>query len=141
MSKGKEKEIKNEMSEKERSILTNQRASCLCVFPSIQVSKGLSGETQLRYLPKERLFTLINKDQIMEDLSPHVSKGKQGKYSKAFQSPSTLLNDCDLIEEMVICHSLTNDDAFVLKDDKESNSNENFVVGEYVGEISLNQSK
>lgn len=54
MSRGKEGEIKNEKSEKERSILTNQCASRLCVFPSIQVSKGLSGEMQLQYLLNER---------------------------------------------------------------------------------------
>lgn len=74
----------------------------------------------------------------MEDLSPHVTKGKQGKYSKAFQSPLPHLDVCDLINDTVLCHSLTNVDASALEDDKESNSKENCVVHKYVGEISLN---
>ncbi|KAH1091427.1 hypothetical protein J1N35_018684 [Gossypium stocksii] len=110
------------MSENERSVFTNRRVSCLCVFPSIQVPKGSSGENQLRYLSKERWFTLINQDT-------------QGKCSKAFKFPPSHLNVCEYIADLVNCHSLINVDAFVLNDGKESFSNENYCVDKCVGEF------
>ncbi|KAH1032951.1 hypothetical protein J1N35_045125 [Gossypium stocksii] len=96
----------------------------------IEVSEDSINKFHLHYLPKERQFMLVGKGNS----SLPVPQGKESKCYKAFQSPPTYLNICDYINDMVNCHSLINDDVFVLNDGKESITNENCGVDEHVGE-------
>ncbi|KAK5836039.1 hypothetical protein PVK06_011779 [Gossypium arboreum] len=123
-----------DVSEQEQvsSVSTNTHVTFSRVVTFL-VSEELVNKFQLHDLPKERRFTLVGKG----DPTPPLPQGKEGKCYKAFQSPSTYLSVCDYIDDMFNCHSLINGDVFVSNDGKDSITNGNCGVDEYVGEIRL----
>ncbi|KAK5802853.1 hypothetical protein PVK06_030479 [Gossypium arboreum] len=150
-----ENELEKEMNEKDereqekvRNVFTNQLVSFPHIVSSFQVSKDYFDKFQLHYPPEERRFKLFSKGNIIDDFSPQLLKGKQGKGSLAFDFQQSHLNVIDKVAEDLAleraphhdlskCHSLIADE-FILKYGMKSSSTNKYVVGKFDDEARLN---
>ena len=123
-----EKEAKEQ--EKVRNLFTKPHENLSCFVSSFQVSGRPSDDNfQLQYLSKERRFILAEKGNVLNDPSLPMPKGKQGMNVENFKAllPYSIV-DGHTVDDLVfrknlnfdvaICHSLIDDDPFVLSNDK-----------------------
>ena len=123
-----EKEAKEQ--EKVRNLFTKPHENLSCFVSSFQVSRRPSDDNfQLQYLSKERRFILAEKGNVLNDPSLPMPKGKQGMNVENFKAllPYSIV-DGHTVDDLVfrknlnfdvaICHSLIDDDPFVLSNDK-----------------------